>query len=304
MPSTDTTSDASIHDRIERLETRVADLESENETLRETVSVQNDRIDTQREQIETQNDRINTQRERIETLEAELEETRTENDRREALARAALKKAGANKARIAELQTRELEKGAHLRADHVDPDALEDQVEYLERFTRDDDVTCVRVPDADDPLDRGDSIGLSHADLLPIQQLARMDDDMLRSTTNALPSRLAAKLWRARADPDVGDDPWRTGCKTVREYVTAGDMKHWIRRQERGISDAYAKKLVSRTIDALLEFSNNRLAVRRTTERKNGLSYTERRVLVKTDASIPGERTVQTDSPGTADVHG
>ena len=67
---------------------------------------------------------------------------------------------------------------------------------------------------------------LAHGDLLPIQQLARMDEDMLRSTTNALPTRLAAKLWRARTDESVGDDPWQTGCKNVREFVKASDMRH------------------------------------------------------------------------------
>jgi hypothetical protein len=144
-------------------------------------------------------------------------------------------------------------------------------------------------------------VALAHGDLLPLQQLARMDGDIRRSTTSALPTRLAAKLWRARSDPTVGDNPWQTGCKTVREYVKASDLKYWIRRQETGVSDAYAKKLISRTIDALLEISKHRLAVRKQTERKNGLSYTERRVLIPIDAEIPGES--MGDSPATADVH-
>jgi len=66
-------------------------------------------------------------------------------------------------------------------------------------------------------------------------------------------------------------------------------MKHWIRRQEKGISDDYAKKLVSRTIDALLDLSKSRLAVKKRTQRKNGLEYTERRVLLMDDVDIPGE---------------
>ncbi len=118
-----------------------------------------------------------------------------------------------------------------------------------------------------DPLERGGSVSLAYGDLLPIQQLAQMDDDLLRSSTSSLPTRLAAKLWRSRVDPTVGDNPWREGCKDVREYVKAGDMKHWIRRQERGINDSYAKKLVSRTIDALLELSKHRIAIRKKTER-------------------------------------
>ncbi|WP_254524939.1 hypothetical protein [Natrinema caseinilyticum] len=275
-------SDASIHDQLAQFEARIDDLENENDALRETVSHQTDQIDAQNEQIDA------------------LEE---ENSRLETVAQAALKKAGANKDRIAELQTRELEKGAHFLADHVDPDSLVDRVERLERFSKEDD-TYMRIPNSDDPLDRGGSVALAHGDLLPIQQLAQMDDDMLRSSTNSLPARLAAKLWRARTDPSVGDNPWQKGCKSVCEYVKAGEMKHWIRRQESGVSDADAKKLVSRTIDALLELSKNRLAIRRQTERKNGLPYTERRVLLKTDASIPGETTetmVSTETPG---VHG
>ncbi|WP_254531319.1 hypothetical protein [Natrinema gelatinilyticum] len=275
-------SDASILDRLEQLEARIDDLESENNALQETVAEQSDQIETQQEQIDT------------------LQE---ENTRLEAVAQAALKKAGANKDRIAELQTRELEKGAHLLADHVDPDSLADGVERLERFTKEDD-TYMRIPDSEDPLDRGGSVTLSHGDLLPIQQLAQMDDDMLRSSTNSLPSRLAVKLWRARSDPSVGDNPWQEGCKGVREYVKASDMKHWIRRQEKGVSDAYAKKLVSRTIDALLELSKNRLAIRKQTERKNGLPYTERRVLLKTDVSIPGETAKATGSLEPSGVHG
>ena len=105
------------------------------------------------------------------------------------------------------------------------------------------------------------------------------------------PSRLSAKLWQARTDDAVGDDPWRSGCKSVAEYVTAGDLKHWIRRREPGTSEAYAKKLVSRTIDAILELSKHRLAVRRKTERKNGLEYTERRLVLPAAADIPGETT-------------
>ncbi|MFU8870199.1 MAG: hypothetical protein ACNA7R_20175, partial [Natronococcus sp.] len=119
--------------------------------------------------------------------------------------------------------------------------------------------------------------------------------------TNALPTRLAAKLWKARTDPRVGDDPWTDGCKNVQAYVAASDLKHWIRRQENGISDSYAKKLVSRTIDAVLELSKNRLAVHRTSQRKNGLSYTERRLVLPTDADVPGDPAT---TPETADVHG
>lgn len=95
---------------------------------------------------------------------------------------------------------------------------------------------------------------------------------MLRATTSSLPSRLASKFWKACVDSTVSDNPWQKGSAGVREYVSAGDMKHWIRRQEAGVSDSYAKKLVSRTIDALLELSKGRLAVKKGDSERTALS--------------------------------
>nr|WP_243637918.1 hypothetical protein [Natrarchaeobius chitinivorans] len=116
-----------------------------------------------------------------------------------------------------------------------------------------------------------------------------MDDEMLRSTANALPTRPAAKLWKAQEDSSVGDNPWETGGAGISECVTASDLKHWIRQQESGVSDTYAKKLVSRVIDAMLDLSKHRVAVRKRQERKNGLEYTERRLVLPEDVDIPGE---------------
>ncbi|WP_049893087.1 hypothetical protein [Natronococcus jeotgali] len=271
---------------LEDLARAVDDLRAQNERLAERVT-----------ELETTLER--TER-RVRSLEEENEALQKRVDKTEALTEATRNRTGANKDRIEELQARELEKGAHLRTDTVDEHDLEIKAEYLERFTK-SDGTYYRLPDAEDPLDRTEAT-LAHGDLLPIQQLARLDEDMRRSTTNALPTRLAAKLWKARTDSTVGDDPWETGCKNIQAYINAGDLKHWIRRQEDGISDAYAKKLVSRTIDAVLELSKHRLAVHRKSQRKNGLSYTERRLVLPTDADIPG--TTADSTPETADVHG
>ncbi len=269
---------AALRDRVDDLETeldrkddRIADLEAEL-----------DRKDDRIADLEAELDRLDTLKSRVET-------SKEAQTTMKARLNAHEKKLAANKERIAELQSRELEKGAHLRTDHVDIGTIEVPDDRLERITKDDGCRYVRVPESDDPLDRGGDVALAHGDLLPIQQLAKLDDDMLRSTTSALPTRLAAKLWKAQTDPTVGDDPWKSGSASVREYVTAGEMKHWIRRQESGISDSYAKKLVSRTIDALLELSKHRLAVRKRPQRKNGLEYTERRILIPADAEIPGE---------------
>lgn len=74
------------------------------------------------------------------------------------------------------------------------------------------------------------------------------------------------------------------------------------------MSETYTKKLVSRTIDAMIDFSKNRLAVCRRIERKNGLEYTERRVILPTDATIPGEtskaKPTEQQDPETAGVLG
>ncbi|ELY50200.1 hypothetical protein [Natronolimnohabitans innermongolicus] len=277
-------------------------------------------LESLREQIATLESTLERKDDRLERLESDLERTREANDRLEdrvdeledarrpieARLDAHEKKLDANKARVGELQARELEKGAHLLDANVDEHAIDVADGRLERISKDDGRRHLRLPESDDPLERGGGVALAHGDLLPIQQLARMDDDMLHATTSALPSRLAAKLWKARTDPGVGDDPWRSGSVDVREYVTASDMKHWIRRQESGISESYAKKLVSRTIDAIRDLSKHRLAIERTRQHKNGLEYTERRVLLRTDAEIPGETPGATteNAPATGGVDG
>jgi len=264
-----------LADELERLHERVTTLENE-------LTRKDDRIGHLEAELEVAH-RENK------GLEARLEDLEESQTPIEARLDAHEKKLNANKDRVGELQARELEKGAHLLEDHVDEGEIDVVDGCLERIHKDDGESYFRLPESDDPLERGGNVSLSYGDLLPLQQLAKMDEDMLRATTSALPSRLAAELWKARTDPSVGDNPWRKGSASVREYVTAGDMKHWIRRQEKGISDDYAKKLVSRTIDALLDLSKSRLAVKKRTQRKNGLEYTERRVLLMDDVDIPGE---------------
>lgn len=280
-----------LRERTAALEDRVTELETECERKDERI----DELETTVQRLEDETD----------CLEQRVTDCESKTTRADRAADAALKKSNANKDRIRELQARELEKGAHLRTDTVDPHEIAVAGDRLEKITKDDGETYYRIPDSSDPLDHAkNATTLAHGDLLPIQQLARLDEEMLRSTTNALPTRLAAKLWRARTDPTVGDDPWQRGSKSVREYVKASDLKHWIRRQEPGTSEAYAKKLVSRTIDALQDLTNHRIAIRRRTERKNGLEYTERRVILPADAEIPGECATETASSETPDVTG
>lgn len=289
--------------RVETLETEVETLDAENDRLRDRLDDHDDRLIAHKDQLTVHDDRLSDHDDRLSDHADHLNEyadrlttqTTTELDTRtEAIARktdAIARKTAANKTRIEELQSRELEKGAHLRTDTVDPTTIEVHGDRLETLTKDDSHAYYRLPEQTDPLDRSrpHRTTLTYGDLLPIQQLARMDEDMLRSNAAALPTRLAAKLWKARTDETIGDNPWKRGSASVREYVKASDLKHWIRRRERGVTDTYAKKLVSRTIDALLDLTKNRIAIRRKTERKNGLSYTERRIILPSDAEIPGE---------------
>jgi len=303
-----------MSDLSERGEVDIETLVEVIDLLREQNRQLTERVDTLEFDLEQTQNKLET----LETEKADLEETneclrdrldkcKQETTRLDALTDAARKRSGVNKQRIEELQARELEKGAHLLTETVDHCEVDVDGDCLERIAKDDGQTYYRLPESDDPLKRGGSVALAHGDLLPIQQLARMDEEMLRSTANALPTRLAAKLWRARTDSSVGDNPWESGCKGVKEYLKASDLKHWIRRQEPGTSETYAKKLVSRTIDAVLDLSNHRVAIRKQTERKNGLEYTERRLIIPTDAEIPGEMSNVSgtgQAPETAGVHG
>lgn len=85
----------------------------------------------------------------------------------------------------------------------------------------------------------------------------------------------------------------------------ASDLTSFIRDVEEGITHDYAKKLTSRTIDAFLQLSKNRVTVKKKNRRKDGLRYRERRVILPKDAEVPGETPNGGDAaPGTADVHG
>lgn len=204
---------------------------------------------------------------------------------------------------LAELQSRALEKEAHLQADRVERrvEDLDVDGDRLERFTGDDGLEYFRLPGTSDPLARSGTSKLAQGDLLPIQQLSRLDDDMLRATTSSLPPRLAARVWRERENGKL----WNKGSGDVREYLDASDLKVWIRRQEKGISEDYAKTLVSRTIDALQTLTKHRVKIEKRSHRKDGLQYKERRIVLERDAEIPGETTSpRGDSPETADVAG
>lgn len=249
-----------------------------------------------RDRVEDLEETVDQKDERIDDLEDEVADLKDQQDRKHARFNAAT---DLNDNRLNELMARELEKGAHLPEEIVVEFDLPIQEGRLEKIQK-DSGEYYRLPEGEDPLARGGSTNLAHADLLPIQQLAQMDDDMLDRTAKTKGDHLAAKLWQAR-DSEI-DNPWKNGCKGVREYVDASEMKHWIRRElGRGaVDDAYAKKLVSRTIGAMKDLTKDRIRIDKTKSGRSGATSKERRVKIMEGTEIPGETggTVETN-----DVH-
>lgn len=96
---------------------------------------------------------LNKLSDRVAELEAELErkddqidELESTVDRQDALLEALRRKAGGTREMVTELQSRELEKHAHLRWDNVDPnvDDLAIDADHVEKFTKDDGETYAR----------------------------------------------------------------------------------------------------------------------------------------------------------------
>jgi uncharacterized coiled-coil protein SlyX len=257
--------------------------------------------------LESLHDHLTTLTERVDELETELtekddriDELEQEVDRQDSLLDALRRKTGGTREMVTELQSRELEKNAHLQWEHVDPntDTLEIETDRIEKFTKDDGTTYARIPGGEDPLDRSGEPALTTGDLLPIQQLARMDDEMLHSTASSKPVRLAAEVWQDHEQER--STLWNQGCNGVREYVDAGELAQWLRHNEPGVNKEYSQKLASRTIDALTDLTKGRLYVTQKNRRKDGLSYKERRIVLPEESEIPGETT----TPETADVGG
>jgi uncharacterized coiled-coil protein SlyX len=264
----------------------VTDLDS----LAERIEALEATVDQQTQQIEQLESELEAERHAREEAEERVADLEGTGQRQDALLDALQKRVGTTRSMLGELQSRELAKGAHLQWDHVEP-TLEDELldlpdGRLEQISK-DDGQYARLPEEDDPLNRGGSVQLAHGDLLPIQQLARLDDETLASVADARPDRLAAQVWQARDDP--GEDLWNQGCNGVRQYLDAGELATWIRIQEGDVGRDYAMKLARRTIDALLDLAKHRLYDELRSRRTDGLEYKERRVVLPADAEIPGE---------------
>ena len=240
-------------------------------------------------------DELEEKDERIDELESELERTRARFDSRTEWHSEA----------ISELQSRELDKDGHLKEENVVPDRLETATDNIVTFEGDDGTDYVREPGAEDPLERSGTSAVATADLLPIQQLARMDDDMLANATSTRPDYIAARVWAERGQHSRGS-VWSQGSCDVREYVDASDVRLFIKseleRSDESLSYEYAKKLAGDALERLRELAKNRVYIEQRNRKKDGLQYKERRLVLPSDAEIPGEG--QTEAPGTNEVAG
>ena len=283
----------SISDLVEHVETltdRIDDLEQEvTEKDRQIVGLQSN--------IEQKDARIAELEERIEDLTDKANKAKAH---RKAISR----KTQVRDERIDELQARELEKGAHLLADNIDKDRITVDGNKLERITKDDGQTYFRLPGEEDALGRGGTVAHSIADLLPLQRLARYDDEMLASVTNRKPDELAGKAWREHDDASRYS-LWSTGSGEIRTYLDASDLAQWIRLKESGVSKKYSQELARRTMDAMCELSNHRLGMTKRQRSKDGLRYRETRLVLKADVELPGKVSNNSnDSPATDEAAG
>ncbi|QZA87891.1 hypothetical protein K0C01_08790 [Salinarchaeum sp. IM2453] len=269
--------------QINSLKDEIAELKEANEELRE----ENDEL---RDELEETNEEVDELNSTIIDLESKQEGWVTEwiDQYRDMLC---------------ELHSKELQKGSKLRKDHVMPDLLPDGPDQLKTVKRDGEV-FYKAKDLPEAIEEDGPDALPYEDLLPIQKLNRMDEDTFNRTTNSDAEELAAELWASRGNRH---SPWKRGCKNVREYVSASDLKMWIIRERSDVSQEYAKKLVSRIIDVMHMLTRNRIQVKKKTRRTDGLTYKERRIIIPDDAEIPGESSpTNTDqsSPGTSVVTG
>lgn len=229
---------------------------SEFEALRERVENLEEDRDELREQLADEREARREAEARVQELEDTVE------SEHEAQLDALETKAQSTRSMIAELQSRELEKGAHLSYDNVEANILDERLsvdgDRVERITKEDGDQYARLPGEEDTLERGGAVTQSTADLLPLQRLARYDDEMLANVTNRKPDELAAQAWRKRDDARKYG-LWSKGSKDVRVYLTSSDLTDWIMTREKGVNKNYAQELARRTMDAMLELSKHRL---------------------------------------------
>lgn len=276
----------------------MSDLTAEDveEIVAEATADLQERVDDLEDELADERERRREAEQRVDDLEDELSRVRTRVDGNGHYVRCL-------KSGVAELQSRELEKSAHLRWDNVDPwsEQVETSTDGLERIVK-DEGKFARLPGAQDDVAgvNGGDVRLSRSDLLPVQQLAQLPDGELETVTTSKTVRWAVRAWQERGDGAL----WTSGGPTVREYMTSRDLRTWLRvEHDEHISTEAAKKLSQRVMDALSgDLARNRLTTRNKQRRQDGLNYVEKRLIVPEDTEIPGEGLPDGDAPETAVV--
>lgn len=265
------------------LEARVQTLEEQVDKLTHALKDES----TARRQAEQ---RVVALEERVDELEEQVEKNKSSistNAKNGAEGRADLR------GRIVELQERELEKDAHLSTENLDPaDVSESAEERLGKVQKDggESYWYLGTEPGSDPVEANEAAKsdprLSTADLLPIQQLANMDDDTLREHAGTLPDYWAARLWRERGEES---SLWKEGSGTVNEYLDASDVATRIYVESDGIGRETSREYARRAFKSLTELSANRVGKKKAKKRSDGLNYKETRAVIHADAEIPGE---------------
>ncbi|RBI60724.1 hypothetical protein DMJ13_17345 [halophilic archaeon] len=265
-------SDASVStlvDHVQQLTDRIADLE-------QALADKNDRIDTLKSRVSDLEQEHTTDCDHCTDLETRVEKLEAREARLDHI-----------DDQIAELQARELTKGAHLHEEHVYPSLIDDNtISELEKITKDDGREYYRVLGRDDPTESdGAGVALAHADLLPIQQLTRIPRET-RDNHMSATDRRATWTWEQRTDDRRR--LWNDGGSSVQAYLDCGDLATEL-RVEFDIARDSAAELAGRVLEALVDLTNNRCYIQKTTKRHDGCTYKERRLVLPADAEIPGE---------------
>lgn len=227
------------------------------------------------EDLETRHDEKD---DRIEELVETVEEQEARINQLESWKTAARRKLQRLGDATAELQMRELEKGAHLQEENVQPVDLKTSTEHVERITKDDGETYVRIPGNEDPVDDSTEVAVAMEDLLPIQRLARLPEEMRESELSGKKNvQRAVWLWENR------ETQMNKGSGEVDFYIDAGELA-------KDLSIKFDIDATSETAKRVMEFfceySKHRAF---TKKKKRPRGYEERRLILPSDASVPGD---------------
>lgn len=275
--------------RIEKLEEQVKKLTGQLTETREALQVAREKANRAEKRASEAEARAERAEARAEELAEELSDTQdniAKNVRTAAEGRKDLKN------RVAELQERELLKDAHLSVDNLNPQDVSQETEKrLGKVSKEEGTFWyLGTEPGTDPTEANETAKadprLSTADLLPIQQLASMDEETLDRHAGTVADYWAAQMWQERGEKD---SLWKQGSGSVKEYLDASDVATRIYVESDGISRDSAREYARRAFRSLVELSANRTYTTKASKRSDGLDYKETRLILPTDAEVPGE---------------